>query len=184
MKELTSLYSNDDTDDASDAATVSTTVSLAVKTSEHLRTSLAAEVAKSKSELAAAEERMERENMGEYNSRMSALSAREASLATQFGLIEETRVALEKRISTAEAEAAEETKRMDEIEASKMAEVPRIKHAISLYANITGIKFDYSVEGALAGTIALPEREEVHAFEVDAGKSGFEIAESLWGMMA
>ena len=53
-----------------------------------------------------------------------------------------------------------------------------------MYANITNIKFDYAADGHLKGHVAIPEREEVHGFDIDAAKcSGFDIAERLWGMM-
>ncbi|GMI32817.1 hypothetical protein TeGR_g7406 [Tetraparma gracilis] len=184
MKELTDLYSNSDTDDASDAATISTSIAEVRKASESLRTSLSSQVSAARAALAEAEDRCERENQGEFSERMAGLKGREESLAAEFAIIEETRVALERRVEEAASAAASEAEAMERIEGEKAGELPRIKHAISLYANITGIKFDYSAEdGMLAGTIAVPGREEIHTFKVDGSLPPKQIADQLWALM-
>ena len=41
-------------------------------------------------------------------------------------------------------EASQEIEKIDEVEATRVKEAPNLKHKISLYANITGIKWDFS----------------------------------------
>ncbi|GMH81752.1 hypothetical protein TrVE_jg5231 [Triparma verrucosa] len=184
MRELTDLYKGNETDDVADAGMISTMVNDVRKASEEMRSSLASQVDVLAAQVAEAEARCERENNDEFSKKMEELSKREESLNEEVKIIGETTEEIQKRINMYKEEAKAETAAMEECESTKMEEIPRIKHAISLYANITGIKFDYSKEGKLAGHIAIPQSEEVHSFNIDAAKcSGFEIANQLWGMM-
>ena len=160
-------------------------LTLIVLPSLHLAShSLASQVDVLAAQVAEAEARCERENNDEFSKKREELSKREESLNEEVKIIGETTEEIQKRINMYKEEAKAETAAMEECESTKMEEIPRIKHAISLYANITGIKFDYSKEGKLAGHIAIPQSEEVHSFNIDAAKcSGFEIANQLWGMM-
>jgi len=67
------------------------------------------------------------------------------------------------------------------------ADIARVKHAISLYANVTSIKFDYGNvegEGVLSGTVSVPETATVERFRFDRGmQSEFDVANGLWGVM-
>ena len=161
MKELTDLYRGTDTDDAADAATISKVVDQVSKTSNEIRTSLAEQVEVMTQKVNEAEARCEREDNKEYDAKMKELAKREDVLSGEVDIIEETVKEIEKRIEMYKSEAKSETEQMEACEATKMDEIPRIKHAISLYANITGIKFDYTKEGRLAGSIAIPQSEEV-----------------------
>ncbi|GMI33278.1 hypothetical protein TrCOL_g2077 [Triparma columacea] len=184
MKELTDLYRGNDTDDAADAALISKVVDQVQKTSDEKRTSLSEQVDVLSQKVAEAEARCERENNAEYDSRMSELTRRETVLSEEVEVLEQTTSEIEKRVAMYNNEAKSESELMELTESSKSEEVPRMRHAISLYANITGIKFDYTKEGRLAGAIAIPQSEEVHPFSINASKcSSFEIAEQLWGMM-
>ena len=70
------------------------------------------------------------------------------------------------------------------------ADIARVKHAISLYANVTSIKFDYSGDEAtenptvLSGTVSVPETATVERFHYDRERvSDFDIANGLWNIM-
>eukprot|EP00953_Heterococcus_sp_UTEX-ZZ885_P013116 7498-Heterococcus_DN1.PRE.1 len=51
-------------------------------------------------------------------------------------------------------------------------EMPRVANAISLYANISHIQWDYrEQDGAVAGWITLPATEQVHRFKIDTAST-------------
>lgn len=50
-------------------------------------------------------------------------------------------------------EASQRLQEIDVVEMERMAEVPKIKNQISLYATTTGIKWDYNREHVLAGEV-------------------------------
>jgi len=60
---------------------------------------------------------------------------------------------LERKIAEYEFEASQEIEQIDEVEAARMKEVPSLKHKISLYASITGIRWDFENEDKLKGEI-------------------------------
>jgi chromosome segregation ATPase len=61
-------------------------------------------------------------------------------------------------------EAAEEIEHIDQVEMERMKEVPRIKHQISLYGTMTGIKWDFSREDVLAGEVVRFSCFSVHRY--------------------
>ena len=66
----------------------------------------------------------------------------------------------------------------------EVIDVPHIKHAMSLYANITNIKWDYAAE-QVAGTIVDPHTGSVRRFALDSDAGdAFELADSLWAQVA
>ena len=185
MKELTDLYQNSDTDDCSDVTTVTTAIAGAKNAAETLRTALAEDVGIKKAAVKEAEERMERESEGDYQQKIQELRRKEAKVGEEFGIIEETSKGYEARTAAAEQETQEEAAMLALIEKTKSEEVPRIRHAISLYANISNMKMDHSaVDGFITGTVALPDKEEVHIFEVDATALGpYEVTKEMWRVM-
>jgi hypothetical protein len=68
-----------------------------------------------------------------------------------------------------------------ELKQSKLVEIPLIKHALGLYANITSLRWDYSVD-TVKGNIT--KSDDVIAFDFPATASSFEVANKLWDMMA
>eukprot|EP00618_Florenciella_parvula_P014269 CAMPEP_0119508638 /NCGR_PEP_ID=MMETSP1344-20130328/28182_1 /TAXON_ID=236787 /ORGANISM="Florenciella parvula, Strain CCMP2471" /LENGTH=242 /DNA_ID=CAMNT_0007545393 /DNA_START=1 /DNA_END=729 /DNA_ORIENTATION=+ len=65
-------------------------------------------------------------------------------------------------------------------------EIPRVSYSISLYANITGIKWDYNrEEGTLAGVVGDEGSQTLRAFDLskDEGMTRYEMAEKLWDML-
>ena len=154
------------------------------KASDTIRNSLSQQVDVLASQVADAEARCERENVEESGAKLKEITAREDRLNSEVAEVGHAVQEAQARIDSHRATTSRELSLLNEVEASRADEIPRIKHAISLYANITNIKFDYAADGRLRGQVAVPEREEVHPFDVDAAKcSGYEIAERLWGMM-
>uniref|UniRef100_K3WLF5 Uncharacterized protein n=1 Tax=Globisporangium ultimum (strain ATCC 200006 / CBS 805.95 / DAOM BR144) TaxID=431595 RepID=K3WLF5_GLOUD len=58
-------------------------------------------------------------------------------------------------------------------------DIPLAKHQMSLYASVTGIKWDFSSD-ALAGDIIVPAKQLVARFELDPATEQFDAATALW----
>ena len=62
-------------------------------------------------------------------------------------------------------------------------EIPRVKYALSLYANISNIVWDYSSEN-VKGMITSPVGEPTKSFNIDPGTAtNFDITNQLWDLM-
>ncbi|CAM9886658.1 unnamed protein product [Phaeothamnion confervicola] len=64
-------------------------------------------------------------------------------------------------------------------------DMPRVQNAISLYANVSGIRWHYDCDPEhLAGWISAPESDAVQAFVFDlVSEDRFSIANRLWSLM-
>eukprot|EP00978_Attheya_sp_CCMP212_P020244 scaffold57685_cov39-Attheya_sp.AAC.1 len=81
-------------------------------------------------------------------------------------------------------EAAEEIEHIDQVEMERMKDVPRIKHQISLYGTMTGIKWDFSREDVLAGEVEIPSKQGFRRFSIDPSEnSATDVATTLWELM-
>jgi hypothetical protein len=57
-----------------------------------------------------------------------------------------------------------------------------VQHSISLYATISGIRWDYTKEDVIAGVVNTSS--DVRSFELDPRKlSRYEITQKLWEMI-
>ena len=73
-------------------------------------------------------------------------------------------------------------KELARAKAQHAASMPRVAHSISLYATISGIRWDYSRENLVAGVVST--QREVREFEFDPeSASRFDITQSLWDMI-
>lgn len=90
---------------------------------------------------------------------------------------------VEQNILAYKAEAAEEVGAIDEIEMKHVKELPKIRRVISMYAQMTNIKWDYSQVKVLAGEVSLPNKFIHRRFSIEKDLSEFEIAEQIWGIM-
>ena len=71
---------------------------------------------------------------------------------------------------------------LERTRAQHAASVPRVAHSISLYATISGIRWDYSKENLVAGVVST--QKEVREFELDPqNTSRFDITQRLWEMI-
>ncbi|CAM9875759.1 unnamed protein product [Discosporangium mesarthrocarpum] len=123
----------------------------------------------------------------------------EEAFASQVAELEQERASLVSRIEggrEVEAEAQAEIKRLQEevrradeamensVEAH-LVEMPRVQNSISLYANVTDIRWNYDAEpGKLAGWLAPKGSDSVQGFQfVTTGRSDFEVANKLWDII-
>ncbi|KAL7483254.1 hypothetical protein ACHAW6_008904 [Cyclotella cf. meneghiniana] len=90
---------------------------------------------------------------------------------------------VEQNILAYKAEAAEEVGAIDEIEMKHVKELPKIRRVISMYAQMTNIKWDYSQVKVLAGEVSLPHKFIHRRFSIEKDLSEFEIAEQIWGII-
>jgi hypothetical protein len=62
-------------------------------------------------------------------------------------------------------------------------DIPRVKYALSLYANISNIVWDYSAEN-VKGMITSPVGEPTKSFDIDpSSATNFDITNQLWDLM-
>lgn len=75
------------------------------------------------------------------------------SLLQDMDEMDQRQMELQQQIALHQQEAAQEIDYIDSVEEERKREVPRLKHSISLYASTTGIKWDFSQEDILAGSV-------------------------------
>ncbi|TFJ85580.1 hypothetical protein NSK_003089 [Nannochloropsis salina CCMP1776] len=120
--------------------------------------------------------------------------SRKAALEGEKGETEEVLVAMNKKIADTrqnvecmKVEAEEVEEKAKGIEHASQDQAPRVLHALSLYANITGIRWKYDdgeKSHLIRGFVSLPDKEEVREFTLDCHKeSSFKIANSIWNMI-
>jgi hypothetical protein len=79
-----------------------------------------------------------------------------------------------------EAQKQDINEQLMELKQSKLVEIPVIKHALGLYANITNLRWDYdakTVKGYIAKT------DDVKHFDIKDSENSVRVADQLWGMM-
>ncbi len=185
LREVINLYQNPDTDDVSDAEFISRSTTELCKGAEDLRDSLSEQVRVTTEQVNEEETRLEAENLGEYENKMALLRRREEAINAQVSEIESQKAELQAQIEKATEEAKSCTEAMEAVEAQKMNDIPRIKHAISLFKSISGINFKHDSEGeTVSGTMAVPGTDDLMPFDFNTRNvSAFEITQKLWGYM-
>lgn len=189
FREISDLYSpipSSSEDEVSDLVFIKHCVSSLQSASQSHRASLAQSVAKAESDLRDATARVEREAAADLASRLSTLSSQESVLTVRK---EKASAAVERltgAISSLNRERDAKASELAQLDRKRGEDIPRLKHAISLYANITGIKWDYGGQaGVLAGTISLPNREEIQQFTIDPNVTPmFDATNQLWDLMS
>eukprot|EP00956_Cyclotella_meneghiniana_P029505 scaffold71560_cov24-Cyclotella_meneghiniana.AAC.1 len=88
---------------------------------------------------------------------------------------------VEQSIRSFQSEAASEVGEISELEYSHKKQLTKIARTISMYAEMTKIKWDYTKADVLAGEISLPKRFEHVRFCVEKDLGDVEIAEKIWG---
>jgi len=184
IRELTDLYSGVDTDDVSDASSIPSLVSKVRGAYDDACECVKVKADELERRVREKEATVERENVEEVGNKMKELHEREERLNAEVARIGSEVSSYQSQIDAHKSTISSELSLLNSVSSSAADELPRIKHAISLYANITNIKFDYSADGRLKGQVAIPDKEEVHGFDIDAAKcTGYDIADRLWGMM-
>ena len=157
-------------------------------------TDLAESVDRARASAARADEDAHRE-------RVSALSAEAAAAQDTLAELRAEKAALGASSAELQQAAAAVAAKAAAIEAQRLDEIPRVRHSISLYANISCIKWDYSSD-MLAGHVAIAaaaaaasaaggcadeaaaaaaKQAAVRAFSIDPSRhSDFDIATQLW----
>ena len=64
-----------------------------------------------------------------------------------------------------------------------MRQLDKIRRTISMYANMTNIKWDYGRADVLAGEVSLPKKAVHRRFCVEKNIGEVEIAEKIWGFI-
>jgi hypothetical protein len=69
-----------------------------------------------------------------------------------------------------------------DLKQSKLVEIPLIKHALGLYANITNLRWNYNASpNTIKGHIA--KTDDVKHFDIKESENMVRVADQLWGMM-
>ena len=84
---------------------------------------------------------------------LEQLQADRQALLQSLEEIDALQVESKNRILHYKKVAAQHVELMDQVEAERMRQVPRLKQQISLYATTTGIKWDFDEEHVLAGQV-------------------------------
>lgn len=90
---------------------------------------------------------------------------------------------VQQSISAYKSELNSQSDAIDEIEISHMKQLKKNRRAISMYAQMTNIKWDYSQADVLAGEVSLPKKFEHRRFCVEKDLGEVEIAEKIWGII-
>lgn len=98
---------------------------------------------------------------------ISKLSEKGEAMHRQMNELSQELMLAEKRVAT--AKSAEEIS------------VPKIKHALNLYANISNIRWDFNTIDRVKGYIAVPEDGSLRPFDLDKRQlKPYEVANFLW----
>ena len=90
---------------------------------------------------------------------------------------------LRQRISGAEAKAQELSAQEQQVRQQESLEVPRARHTISLYANISSIRWDYS-STSVKGWVTSAQGSGMKAFEMEPHRhTDFAVTNYLWELM-
>jgi len=79
-------------------------------------------------------------------SKINIMNDKRRSLLDSIDALDQQQVKLQQKIAQHQLECEEELERIDGVQEARKAEVPRLKHQLSLYAATTGIKWDFSDE--------------------------------------
>lgn len=87
---------------------------------------------------------------------------------------------LEQQMLEIEAQKRDMQEQLLELKQSKLVEIPLIKHALGLYANITNLRWQYDAD-TVKGHIT--KTDDVKAFDFPKETDPVEVADKLWNMM-
>uniref|UniRef100_A0A7S4N5F9 Kinetochore protein Spc24 n=1 Tax=Odontella aurita TaxID=265563 RepID=A0A7S4N5F9_9STRA len=157
---------------------------------EDVQREIAAESSPVKSEL---RDRIDEERavLAERNSELASVDALVSDLRSEAEALRRRNDSLEKeraevlrRMERYRSEAAEIVEEVDEVELRQRREVRKIKYQISLYANISGIKWDYDEGEILKGEVNVPSKNQTRRFCIDPlDYDEFDVANALWDLM-
>lgn len=119
----------------------------------------------------------------EQRQHLVTIESEERLLREKHTMLRKEKGEIEQRIDQYKIEASQGVEKIDEVEEMKKMEVPRLQQQISLYASISGIKWEYDCVDSLAGEVEVPLKCLHKRFAIDKEEhTPFEIADMLWGM--
>uniref|UniRef100_A0A7S1YQV0 Kinetochore protein Spc24 n=1 Tax=Ditylum brightwellii TaxID=49249 RepID=A0A7S1YQV0_9STRA len=128
--------------------------------------------------------RREGEDLAKQNCHIAALEEEIRNLKIINDEVDQQKKESEQRTERYRAEASVEVEKIDEVEAAKIKEVPRMKKQLSLYAAMTNIKWHYEKENVMAGEVAVLSQGICRRFEIDPMEhSEFDVANAVWSLM-
>ena len=91
---------------------------------------------------------------------------------------------LQQSITACDTQAKELSAREQQCKQQESVEVPRAKHMISLYANISSIRWDFA-SPSIKGWITSAQGKGMKAFEMEANHkhTDFAVTNYLWDLM-
>ncbi len=131
--------------------------------------------------VASLQEEIERVERGEEEMNMlrQALEEKENALL-KLRAMEGQEELIAHKMQEIEAQKRDINEQMLELKQSKLVEIPVIKHALGLYANITNLRWDYNAN-TIKGYIA--KTDDVKHFDIKDSENVVRVADQLWGMM-
>ena len=186
IEELKALYAaGDDVDNVKEChrllSQIASTADIKMVDARHVIRGLAASVQLAKDSLghvAPAEEHV---------AQMRELDAQRAALAAKLAALEQQAAASTGEVAKLRAQKEDVDARARAVEAEKVAQVPRLQYSMSLFANISKIKWDFAAYGdggRVKGSLSVPGADDVRAFDLDPrALSDFDIANRLWDML-
>ena len=118
---------------------------------------------------------------------MAELDAQRAALQDKLTALEAQCGAAEGEVEKLRLQKADVDARAAAVEAEKVQQVPRLQYSMSLFANISKIKWDFAAfdqGGRVKGTLSVPGSDAVKAFDMDPRvTSDYDIANNLWAML-
>lgn len=127
------------------------------------------------------QEEIGRKERGEDEARVlkGALEEKE-NAKLQVEALEGQHRVLEGKLAEVESQKHDIAESLLELKQNKLQEIPIIKHALGLYANITNLRWDYEAD-SIKGHVT--RADDVQQFELSASTSNFDAANRLWEML-
>lgn len=97
--------------------------------------------------------KQESQQLKQLNARLNKFRMEQNMLSQQIQDCNDTYHELRQQTERFKAEASEDMHGVENLKEKQLMEVTRLRHQISLYALCSGIKWDYSEEGILAGEV-------------------------------
>ena len=101
----------------------------------------------------------------------------ESQLSSEMASKQQT---IQESIASYQREMAASSSEISDIECAHMKRLGKNRRAISMYAEMTNIKWDYGRADVLAGEVSLPKQMVHRRFCVEKDLGEVEIAEKLW----
>merc|ERR1712169_34901 len=133
---------------------------------------------KLKSEIEKEEGRIER-----TTKEISQVESKQENVLDEISKLNEKAEIMDRQMKDLENEVILAEKRVQAAKQSEEISVPKIKHALSLYANISCIRWDFNSTDRVKGYISVAGNGAVRPFDLDKHQmSEYEISNYLWNL--